>query len=326
MKKVLLKLFCLVILIGLIYPIYSRAETTFNVLFKEGLECDVNNTVEVPIYIHAIDIEGSGVIAFECTISYDTDAFEMVSMGDDYFEPNSTLEDNGARYTYNNDSKVLCLSLSQAYFDYVASSMSEYTEIGKIKLKAKDGTLTDDYYVGLEGITIGNDSIGSNYTKIHVNGADNTNEEVDNTIERESSVVIKRFGEEREPILDINVNQEGTVIVLIPDEVNGVPVGYLMVDGKKIEKQDGKFVILSEPNKEYEIYVYGENGQYLTKKLVTTYIDDIAKSNEEQKTEKKSLKTGDYITIAFTVIALSSVAIVYINKKKKAKVTRISKH
>lgn len=326
MKKVLLKLFCLVILIGLIYPIYSHAETTFNVLFKEGLECNINDTVEVPMYIHAIDIEGSGILAFECTIDYDTDAFEMVSIGDNYFEPNSTLKNNGVSYRYNNDSKILSLSLSQAYFDYVASSMSEYTEIGKIKLKAKDETLTGDYYVGLEGITIGNDSIDSNYTKIHVNGIDSTNEEVDNTIERESSVLIKRFGEEREPILDININQEGTVIVLIPDEVNGIPVGYLMVDGKKIEKQDGKFVILSEPNKEYEIYVYGENGQYLTKKLVTTYIDDIAKSNEQQKTEKKSLKTGDYITIAFTVIALSTVAIVYINKKKKAKVTRISKH
>lgn len=329
--RIISKILILFIITELIVTVKAHAETSFILSFKPDAVCNMGETVEVPILLHDIDIEGSGLIALSCKIEY-ADELELVEIDDgEYFRLNEELESYASRVEFNPDTKILSFSLSSNYFLNVSSSFSDYVEFGTMKFKADDNIYSGYYEVSITNIEIGNITIDNTYSSILVNGLERRDhEDVNNSVNKESSLETIRQSSEKEVILDIDVSSDGKKITITADEDNGVPVGYIVVDGQRIDLKDGKFVIETEPNSEYEVYVYDTNGNYLTKKYITTYIEQNNNNNNKEnkeekesssKEEKKVLKTGDYVLIAAGVlgICLVIIVIVVIIKKKNDK-------
>ena len=113
-----------------------------------------------------------------------------------------------------------------------------------MKFKEDDNIYSGYYEVSITNIEIGNNTIDNTYSSILVNGLERRDhEDVNNSVNKESSLETIRQSSEKEVILDIDVSSDGKKIIITADEDNGVPVGYIVVDGQRIDLKDGKFVI-----------------------------------------------------------------------------------
>lgn len=338
MKKTVLKVLMVMLIISSFFSCKADEQTNFEIKFKEPDPCNMGDTIEIPLYIDKVNIPGElrGVLSFECDVTYDDTVMELLPYEKEengqikqvYIDANQDLLDYSTQIFFNKETNKLVFSLSTSYFQNVANSLTELTEIGKMKFRIKDGVSTGEYELITSGVTAGIINGDGYTTVISVKGIDDEavhmEPEIDPSTESDAAIVRLRSNG-IEVAVSISVSANGKKITIVPDEVNGSEIAYIVINDTRIDKKDGMFVFDCEPNSEYTINFYGIDGTFIANKFVTTYVDEESngKSEElpkEEKTEenkKFTLKTGDYVIIAVgTVIAAGIIIALTVLKKK----------
>ena len=283
MKKILIKIIFLVLFCGIFAVVNSYASDSFKVSFGDSIEIDAGESVEVPLTIENISLEGQEkiLLGFQCKIEYDEDLFEI-----------EYVSANGLNDYYNDETHQYVCNVVNAN-----ASLTNITDVAIFKLTAKENIESGVYYITFSNLEAGNDEktvVEDTYvTSVYVNGieSEETEEEEDSisnvgNIEELSSVY-------KELIAEITVNDEGTKVTIVPDEVNGAEVSSVVVDGNTLTRNDGKYVFATEPNEVYMIYFYGSSGAFLGSRYVLTVVDedytgDITNPTKEDTEDGKS--------------------------------------
>lgn len=336
MKKIITKIVLVSIFLIFAISLKSFAESTLRFYVKDGVKVDSGETVEVPIIIDGIDIQGieKKIFSFSGTLNYDETVFELVPYQDgeksSIIKINPELEDYGIKLKYNDTDRVITTSLDYDYINEMVASKNDesidvkylynYVQIGTIKVKAKDGAKPGDYLVTISNISANNgefDILGyNNETKIHINEipqkiVNDINDDNDESVNKQT---IETTDKLKKPNLNIEVSKDGKQIIITPDEEKGAIVNAITYRGKELEKKDGKFIFSSEPNNAYEFFIYGADGVCYGNEIVTTIVDvneEDENTTEENKTEeniKKSPQTGDYIAGVAAVLHVVTIA------------------
>lgn len=336
MKKIITKIVLVSIFLIFAISLKSFAESTLRFYVKDGVKVDSGETVEVPIIIDGIDIQGieKKIFSFSGTLNYDETVFELVPYQEgektSIIKINPELEDYGINLKYSDTDRVITTSLDYDYINEMVASKNDesidvkylynYVQIGTIKVKAKDGAKPGDYLVTISNISANNgefDILGyNNETKIHINEipqkiVNDINDDNDESVNKQT---IETTDKLKKPILNIEVSKDGKQIIITPDEEKGAIVNAITYKGKELEKKDGKFIFSSEPNNAYEFFIYGADGVCYGNEIVTTIVDvneEDENTTEENKTEeniKKSPQTGDYIAGVAAVLHVVTIA------------------
>jgi len=264
MKKILIKIIFLVLFCGIFAIVNSYASDSFKVSFGDSIEIDAGESVEVPLTIENISLEGQEkiLLGFECEIEYDEDIFEI-----------EYVSANGLNDYYSDETHQYVCNVVNTN-----ASLTNITDVAIFKLTAKENIESGVYYITFSNLEAGNDEKtvveGTYVTTVYVNGI-----ESEETEEEEESISNVGNIEElasvyKELIAEITVNDEGTEVTIVPDEINGAEVSSVVVDGNNLTKNDGKYVFATEPNEVYMIYFYGSNGAFLGSKYVLTVVDE----------------------------------------------------
>ncbi len=294
--------FIILFVIFLSVPIMSMSYNSFKIKFEEGHSLNAGEEIEIPIILSEINInlKQKGVIAFKSNIEFDENIFELVKQEDRYIIENEAIEDY-INIRYNENNKTITFNISTNFFVKVADSLTQQVEIGKIKLRVKDDVETGDYSITFNNIIAENDEIkmaGTRYeTMIHVVGDEEKEEE------KEISKVTSTGGGSRmqinkngkELILKIKQNEDGTIVTIIPDEINGEKIGKIIVDDKELERQNNEYILKTEYGKTYTLYAYDEDGNFLGNENIYAFGEKKIKIDNanDQKTEENKTNNNE---------------------------------
>lgn len=304
--------------------IKSYASGSFKLYFPGDLKAEPGETIEVPLYLDSVNIEGveKKMISFRGTVDFDSTAFELVpyTAGDasSVLSINDGLERYGLDVSYNADnnhvngllepSALRTVTNTENGTEYEYDFVNELIEVGKVKVKVKSGIEGGDYRFTIsdaEGVSGEFEVVGINTNStIHValSNTGNKNEIADESSANRPETQLN--SDTRTPKLTIEVSKDGKRITITPDEVNGAVIEAIKYKNTVLAKENGSFIFDSEPNKLYEFFIYGLGGKCFGNEYVTTVVNEEAKTeeNKDSKNETKSPQTGDYI--AYTVAAL----------------------
>lgn len=274
MKKVLFKLFVIVIFIQACIVTNVFAADSFRVKFQEELSVKAGETIEIPIIMDNIDFNGiqKGVIAFSCKLNYDNTVFELVEYDDNNtFKINEDIE-LYVQYNYINESNKLVLEFSESYFDefggkYVDSAL----EIGKIKIKAKEDILSGAYSLSITEVEGGNTdtviNVSDYESKLYVIGT----EIVEQTKEDENNAIgqtVNGTQENKKIVVSITQNDEGTELYVKPDSEEGIEISKIVVENNEVTLKDGVYTAKVVPGGIYKIHLYDKNGGFIGTQIV----------------------------------------------------------
>ncbi len=292
MRKSILKIVLLIIimLLGLLAT-NSFAASTLKVGFQQGYSARAGETIEIPIILSDVNMDGiqKGIIDFTCNVNID-DAFELVKEGDSYVKVNQEFS-NYIELRFNKNSKKLIFNVLSQFFTEKGSSLKSYVKVGTMKIKVKEDTVPGEYYISIQNV-IGENGEQAIYgtgvsTKVRVVAPKETNETQVTTIQSTNGET-KTFatGNEKGAKLDIQKSEDGSIVTITPDEVNGAIIGRLLVNGKEVVKSNGKYIVRTEFGDTLDIVVYGIDGTYLSSinYMVindTVYTNDFDTNNEQ---------------------------------------------
>lgn len=283
MKKCFLRILLLIVFCGILLPMNSMADENENaninslvVKFNEdSYSAKIGETFEAPLIITNIgvnDAEG-GLTSVTCKIQYDDSIFELVT--DSSYQSNLSFDKNSKIVTVNN-----------------VNSMMERKELTTFSFKVKDGAQTGDYYLTVTEVVGQNgdsEVYGTDFsTAVHVDGIGDNDEkeEYENAVEGTETVNVEV--DEKEAILDIKQNEEGTLLTIVPDESNGEGIGRIVINGSIVARRDGKYTFETNPGETYTIYAYSKNGNFLLSKVITMNY-----KNEQTEPAGESDNTND---------------------------------
>lgn len=288
MKKLLkLSIVALIFQIFIMTNVFANETDNFRVHFEEGLSVNDGESIEVPIILDNIDVNGvqKGIVALNFKFEYDNTVFELEKFDNDsYFMLDEELDTklSGARF----NEEVFKVVLQFDTQEYI----TERTVLGKIKIKAKEGVLSGNYELSITELEGGNEDsnieVGSYITKLYVNGDNLIEEEVNQEYNDKlvGTTVKLESIEQKELKVSIEQNEDGSEIRIIPDNVNGAEVGKVLIQNDEVENKDGVFVAKIEQGKIYEVYFYGVDGNYLGMEIVKTS-DNTVKEDEDNLPE-----------------------------------------
>ena len=289
MKK-LVKISILMFIIGLCLSIKSFAASPYLLEFSEQNSVEMGETIEVPLVLKNINPDDTikYLKSVKCNISCDESAFEIVGFTTEL----NTEESTYVKYNAENKSVIYSPELGS-----IKESLTEITELGKAKIKVKSEIAEGYYNLFVQNIEAGNGNelltIENTSTPIFVNGIKQETEEDEKEIEQTDIPTengVKVVGNEFKAIkLKIQMKKDGTQLVITADEENGGKVGTLKVNGKEIERKDGKYVVETEPNTYYRIDAYDVNGNIASSDSVITTVAGNAEDTEKpDNTDKQS--------------------------------------
>lgn len=274
MKKVLFKLFVIVIFIQACIVTNVFAADSFRVKFQEELSVKAGETIEIPIIMDNIDFNGiqKGVIAFSCKLNYDNTVFELVEYDDNNtFKINEDIE-LYVQYNYTNESNKLVVQFSNSYFNefggkYVDSAL----EIGKIKIKAKEDILSGAYSLSITEVEGGNTdtiiNVSDYESKLYVIGT----EIIEQTKEDENNAIgqtVNGTQENKKIVVSITQNDEGTELYVKPDSEEGIEISKIVVENNEVTLKDGVYTAKVVPGGIYKIHLYDKNGGFIGTQIV----------------------------------------------------------
>lgn len=354
MKRIIRKIIILSIFIIFAISLKSFAQSGFRFYIKEGVKVDPGETVEIPIIIDSINIEGieKKIISFNGTLEYDKDVFELVPYQDGneqyIIKLNPELNDYGIQVLYHQDTGIISTTLDSERTGEFTNRMqntgntnieflNNYLEIGTVKIKAKEAASAGDYSVTITNIEGNNTEFNiyssENYTKVHINEikSDDTNKQDTNeNSDKSNKGIIDNSKTVKKAILKIEVSKDGKKITITPDEEKGAKILTILYKGKELIKEDGKFIFESEPNDVYEFFVYAEDGTCLGNEFVTTIVNEEEGTNDETEKEdttkneekedgKKSPQTGDMVFVIVGILISVVLTLVFVEVKNRRK-------
>ena len=170
MKKIIKKITFISIILIFVLSAKVFATSSFRIMFQDGKGAKVGETIEIPIIIDSINIEGAekNIYYFTANLEIDEDSLELVAYeNDEYIKVNEELKDYGLEISYNAEEQKLQTGFSQQLINKLSDeddssnikALNNYLEIGTIKLKVKDGTKPDSYLIGITNVEGGNSEI-----------------------------------------------------------------------------------------------------------------------------------------------------------------------
>ena len=298
MKKYITRIILFIIICAFaILPINSFATSTLKVSFEQGYSAKPGEVIDIPIILSDVNMDGKqkGLIDFACNINVD-DVFEIIKNNDKYVSVN---EDNKKyiQTSFDSNNKKLIFNVSGDFFTDKGNSLKSYIEIGTMKIKVKEGTKAGEYNVKIQNI-VGENGEASvkgadTSTKIRVK-AEKTTEDDDDNSQTPGKVTSKLmyFWEQGEAKLYVIQNETGTQVTIVPNEENGAKIGKIIVNGKEIQRVDGKYVIDTEFGDTLDITVYGEDGKFLMSKTYIVINDEVYENNFGSVEEGANSSTG----------------------------------
>ena len=291
MKKII-KISILVIILGLCISIKSFAASPFRLIFKDGLEVNMGETIEVPLVLDSIRIDdvAQDLNILKCRIEYDENVFELVEFKSDLKEVNQNTGRVTELVEYNDNTRAIVYPSGTK-----RKSITEITELGKVTLLAKDNIATGDYSIGVTDVQAGNDDglieVDGTETLIHVNGIDaEKQQEEEYQLELpEIEAPTAYEAEFKEVKLRIQMKKDGTEIVITPDEVNGGKVGRIVVNDEEIERTGDKYIVKTKPNTFYNILAFDMNGNNV---FSDSYVTSVATESSEDQNDTNSEDTN----------------------------------
>ncbi len=290
MKKII-KISILVIILGLCISIKSFAASPFRIMFEEGVEAKMGETVEVPLILDSINIDNVAqeLNQVKCKITCDENVFEIVGFNTDLVVVNQETGTVSKNVYYNEETKAVVYpnGTNKVY-------ISDRTEIGVVTFKVKDNIETGNYNIRVIDVEASNDGnlieLDGMTTSVYVKGID-----VEETKEEEEEYQVEVpevqgptvYEEEFKEIkLRIQMKKDGTQLVITPDEVNGGKVGSIKVNGVLVERTDDKYVVATEPNTFYNILVFDVYGNNVySDSFVTSVVEEETKNEENTNKE-----------------------------------------
>ena len=285
MKKIFLKLSLLIIIFALFISSNVLAnENTFRVSFQSGKTMDAGQTIDVPIRLDNINVDGiqKGVISFSCNINFDNTVFEIIPYADNTYVQISEEMKDYANYTFNIENNKFLFTLNSSYFDEIGDYINNYVEIASIKLKAKETAETGNYELSITNIEGGNDEVNINgvdsISKLYINGIEN------NVVTEEEDVLgsVNDITEEnKEVIIDVKQNEDGSKVTITVDNENGMEVGFIKFNDIDYTSNNGVFEIDTIPGTTNTIKLYDLEGNFLGITYVQTIIKELSVENGE---------------------------------------------
>ena len=326
MKKTLLRIVFLTIILLLSIYLKSFAQGTFNFYAKEGLKVKPGETIEVPLYLDGIKLDGveKNLLSFSGTIEYDINAFELIPYEDGSivkvnedvtsYEYEVRVGTQSMKKTiksmdikYNASTKRITASItddavdlivknensgaSNTYENFMDLYINKVIQVGTIQIKAKDNAESGNYVCKITDLKAENGEFEvesvEKETQIYIIPKDTGTK---NTIEEDASNeerdVIINKEASKKAILKIEVSKDGKKITITPDEVNGAEISAITNKNKELDWDGEKFVFDSEPNMIYEFFIYGADGSCLGNEFVKTIIKEEDNKQEENKQEE----------------------------------------
>ena len=337
MKKTLYRIVFLTIL--LLFTIYlkSFAQGSFDFYVKEGLKVKPGETIEVPLYLDGIKLDGveKNLLAFYGTIQLDEKVFEIVPYADNSIVKfSSELTQYGIEAKYTASSKQITALIDYNHIESMTNSeiqnsnayMNQYLnkaiQVGTIQVKAKESAEGGNYTCKITNLNAENGEFEitavDKQTQIYILPNDTGDKNlIEEDINEEERDVITNKEASKKAMLKIEVSKDGKKITITPDEVNGAEISSVTYKNEELDWDGEKFVFDSEPNMIYEFFIYGADGSCLGNEFVKTIIKEEEKQEDNKKeetpvkeNEKKSPQTGDKIYIAVAILSLMLIAVI----------------
>lgn len=276
MKKTILKIFVIALLMQILVltKVYANNDGDFAVHAKEAMEVNAGETIEVPIIISNIqanDIQ-KGIVGLKFKIEYDKEAFELEKFDNGSYFNRFVGTSNS---TFNEEELISVIYCDDD--DYI----DQVTDLGTIKVKAKEGIKTGYYDLSITNIEGGNlDSTNMNISSpsvtspIYVHGIDEEEAEGPEIVisdggnvlgETDSSTIFNSDS----VVAQFEQNKEGTLLKITIDEEKGKKVSKILIDENEMELVSGVFSANVEPGNTYVLKFYDEDGNYITMNSVT---------------------------------------------------------
>lgn len=284
MKKTCIKIMLLVVLFELLAStLVMGSSSSFRISLQSGNSVKQGEIIEIPIILDNVTFDGiqKGIIAFSGKIGFDENSFEMVPYEDNkYIKVSEELTNKEIGYTYldiefNIESKKFAMNLNVSYFNEVGGYLDGYTKIGTIKLKAKENIQPGEYGLSITEVTGGNNemtvNVSSSLSTVNVIGelvVENDNPENEEILGETKELIIGG----KTVKIKILQNKEGTELIIVPDEVDGVEIGKVVIGEDELKEENGKYAYSVKPGQKYTINFYGINGDFLASKDVTTSV------------------------------------------------------
>ena len=331
-KVLIILLIC--IACGILLPAVTFA-ASFNVKFDDGYSAKPGEIIEIPLVLSSIgtDTAQNGLTDFTGIIYYDENALELVRESEDQIVK---MQEDLFRIYFDQDSNKLLFSLNSSYYSVNsdAEALANREVLGTMKFKVKDNTKNGKYQIGIKDLVGQNDETTINVvaepTEIEVYGADIVqNEETEITPDEDETSEIGK--ELKAAIATIKQSDDGDELIIVPDEVNGEKIGYVLINGIKVERTGDKFVFKCSAEKTYKISFYSEDGEFLSTELFTTKAK--IENNTEEKSEEnnnedvgkkdstnpKSPQTGDMVFVIVGILISVVLTLVFVEVKNRRK-------
>lgn len=332
MKASIRRIIIISIFMLLAFCVKSFAASSFEFKFQEGVKVQLDQTFEIPVIIDNIDIEGveKKLTYFSGTVNYNDTVFEFLECED--------LYDQGIVVNYNSETQKISTTIDVSNWN--GTNTDNLIMVGKMKFKVKPNSTPGKYDFCISDIEASNgeNSVQATYKVVEVEVKGNEEPAVapyvDDSTDKANKLVESDDGTSKKAILKIEVSQDGKKITITPDEENGSKISSITYKNTKLKKEEGKFVLATDPNMAYELFIYGADGKFLGNQYVTTVVqkenNNDAKETDKTKADgskadgskedgskeinndnvKKSPQTGDYIIIAVgTLIIMLSIIV-----------------
>lgn len=307
-KKIIIRTLVISIILIFAISLHSFAESSFRLKFKDDNKIKAGETIEIPIIVDNINIEGveKKIFTFSGKVEFDEETKQILtSLDKEYLDKVNagTVEENNMKFLNN----LLVL--------------------GTMKFKAKEDAKVGSYQVYISDVKANNSEFTikptMELTQINIYEDEEKEDEKPEVGKDQSKYETNNNKNgSKKAILTIEVSEDGKNITLAPDEVNGAVVKKIKYKNTELAKENGVFVFESEPNNVYEFLIYGLNEGYLGNEFVSTKLakEDNNKRDENngKKNEEKSPQTGDtfYFVSATLIIAVIGLGASVIKKNK----------
>lgn len=275
-----------------------HAANGFSVGPSGELTCNAGEEIDVPIVIDNIEMSSTiqrGVVSFSLVLDIPENIFEIVETSGNYISVCDDIRPYVSRCVYIPESQKLMMVIDMKDDDENELCINEYTKLADITLKAKAGTKTGRYSVGAVNVEGGNteqniDADGK-FCTIYVNGVNVSDEEEPELSSDTHNIGTTRSIEGKQLDVSYVKSNDNKKLYVYVDEVNGVEVGKVVIDGCELTKTDNCYEANVEPGKTYKIVFYDKNGNLIAVKIES--MDNINDENEASKSSN-GYKYGTY--------------------------------
>ncbi len=291
MKKRITVLLVAILFFIIVLAVNCYADSSCKIRFEDKRVATVGETIEIPVSISTINMEGieKNVAYVNCKIECDENAFEFVAFDDGtYMKANEGLDEYGMTILYDNETKTISTAVNGDYLSRTnKESSTAYKNLGTFRVKVKSDVVPGNYELRITNIVVSNGDefidVADQITTVKVNGEEENVEQETYTTDSEIEVNEQEPEAQKEANLKIEVLDKGTKVKITPDEVNGAEIGYIMLNGKKLEKEGNSYVFSSEANNVYIIYVYGKSGYCLKNFYISTDVDEEGNPTKDEE-------------------------------------------